>query len=102
MVRETHPTFSFGRRYKILTKPKGDPPGRPYLLKGLGVGVWGFLFFCKGERALTKRPFAPSPKFLSLYALKRRRRKELVTTETELMAMAAAARAGLRVQPQMG
>ncbi len=36
------------------------------------------------------------------HALNRRRRRLLVTTETELMAMAAAARAGFRVQPQTG
>ncbi len=72
---------------------KGDPPGRPFfLLKGLGVGVWG-----KGLA-----PFAPSPKFFSPYALNRRRRNELVTTDTELMAMARAARAGFMVQPQRG
>ena len=72
---------------------KGDPPDR-YLHKGLGVGVWG--------RGKGLAPFAPSPKFFSPYALNRRRRRLLVTTLTELMAMAAAARAGFRVQPQRG
>jgi hypothetical protein len=61
--------------------------------KGYGGGRQG---------PLTKKPLAPSPNFFSPYALNRRRRRELVTTETELMAMAAAARAGLRVQPQRG
>jgi hypothetical protein len=82
---------------KILTFPKHPSPlallratRRVALFSGLRD--WGL---GEGKRAA---PLAP-PIF---YPLNRRRRKELVTTLTELMAMAAAARAGLRVQPQMG
>jgi hypothetical protein len=39
---------------------------------------------------------------LFLYTLKRRKRKELLTTETELKAMAAEARMGLSNIPQKG
>lgn len=46
--------------------------------------------------------FAPGPLPQIIYPLNRLRRRELVTTDTELRAMAAAARAGFRVQPQRG
>jgi hypothetical protein len=61
-----------------------------------------FFHRCLGESGrgyLRKSPLPPTPKS---HALNRRRRRLLVTTETELMAMAAAARAGFMVQPHRG
>ena len=54
----------------------------------------------RGKRlGLVGAGFKPAP---TCQPLNRRRRRLLVTTDTELMAMARAARAGFRVQPHRG
>ena len=112
---------NFPTHREVGRKPGGVGKGHPaFFMAQIKLGNRGADLFLLGENTISlpawrcRREFpenigmrgpvggvTPAPPSRH-HALKRRRRKELVTTDTELRAMAAAARAGFRVQPQSG
>ncbi len=80
------------------------PPSQSSLASG--GGSFNEIFFFNMKLATRNGFLEPSPldswNLFYIFALNRLRRRELVTTETELKAMAAEANMGLRRIPQKG
>ena len=84
-------TFCESIKNSVFQHGKGDSLESPYLAPWLPFSLLPSLFF-----------ISPSSIFVFYPTLTRRKRKELLTTETELKAMAAEARIGLSRIPQKG